>query len=161
MLNLDIRWKIQNVSAHATMQQRTWQWTNHRWTTNKSARMRKIPSEIISYFTKIHSLSCGLYVVLFTSVEHTRWTYPISYLIRWLGTRATPDKRPLTWLVSYRLRKLEVFLRKLWAITSVCETSIIRCVCFYFHSLSATIQRKRRGGGREEESVRSESLFVN
>ena len=117
---------------------------------NYSTLIWKIPSEIITFFflKSIHSVHVSLRVVPYTFCFKPfleKYTSTFINLGRWLGTRATPDKRPLTWLVSWRLRKPEVIPRILWAMISVCETFIIRCVCFYLHPLLATFQRKREG----------------
>ena len=100
------------------------------------------------FLKSIHSVHVSLRVVPYTFCFKPfleKYTSTFINLGRWLGTRAAPDKRPLTWLVSWRLRKPEVIPRILWAMISVCETFIIRCVCFYLHPLLATFQRKREG----------------
>ena len=76
----------------------------------------------------IHSVYAGLYVVTTRLLLNSFWKVYDTFinLVRWLGTRATPDKRLLTWLVSWRLRKPEVIPRMLWAMISVYETFIIR-----------------------------------
>ena len=50
----------------------------------------------------------------------------MTWLIRWLVTRATQDRRPLTWSVSWRLHDLGTIAKMRWEIISGCLNFIIR-----------------------------------